>query len=67
MALSNSGTIVPRCGKAQFAARVLAAGVVGVLLGQVGKVRARLNLLQNRLGLGLGRGVGLGVGALAAP
>ena len=63
MALSNSGTIVPRLRKAQFAARVLAAGVVGVLLGQVGKVCAGLNLLENALGLGLGRGIGLGVGA----
>ena len=50
-------------GKAQFAALVFAAGVVGVLPGQVGKVRAALDLLEQRLGLGFGRGVGLGVGA----
>ena len=54
-------------GKAQFAALVLAAGVVGVLLGQVGKVGAALNLLEQRLGLGLGRGIGLGVGARRPP
>ena len=63
MALSNSGTMVPRWAKPQLAARVLAAGVVGVLLGQVGKVCAALNLLENPFGLGLGRGIGLGVGA----
>jgi ribosomal protein L29 len=49
--------------KAQFAARVLAARVVGVLLGQVGPVAAGLQLLQNVLSLGLGRRVGLGIRA----
>ena len=50
-------------GKAQFAALFLAAGVVGVLLGQLGEVCAALNLLEQPFGLGLGRGIGLGVGA----
>ncbi len=50
-------------GKAQLAAFVLAAGVVGVLLGQIGEVRATLNLLEQTLGFGLGRGVGLGIRA----
>ena len=50
-------------GKAQFAALVFAAGIVGVLLGQIGKVRAALNLLEDGFGFGLGGGIGLGVGA----
>jgi hypothetical protein len=50
-------------GKAQFTALVLAAGIVGVFLGEIRKVRAALNLLENPLSLGLGRGIGLGVRA----
>ena len=50
-------------GEAQLAALVLAARVVGVLLGQVGKVRAVLKLLEDILRLGLGCGIRLGVGA----
>ena len=50
-------------GKAQLAALVLAAGIVGVFLGQFGEVGAGLKLLEQILGLGLGRGIGLGVGA----
>ena len=49
--------------KAQFAALVLAARIVGVLLGQLGKVPPALYLLEKRFGLGLGGGIGLGVGA----
>ena len=39
----------------EFAAGVLAARVVGVLLGQIGKVGAALDLLQQALSLGLSR------------
>ena len=48
--------------EAEFAAGVLAAGVVGILLGQLGPVAAGLKLLGDVLGLGLGGRVGLGVG-----
>src|SRR6185437_1966661 len=48
----------------EFAALVLAAGVVGVLLGQLGEVAASLDLLQQIVGLGLGCRVCLGIGPL---
>ena len=50
--------------KAELAARVLAAGIVGVLLGELGQVAAGAELLENVFGLGLGGCVGLGVCAL---
>ncbi len=47
---------LPVLDPAQRAAVVLAAGIVGILLGQVGEIAARIDLLQDRLGLRLGVG-----------
>ena len=63
MALSNSGTIVPRRAKPNSPPLSLLPGSSEYLLGQFGEVGAGLNLLEQILGLGLGRGIGLGVGA----
>src|ERR1039457_890021 len=47
--------------KSKFAARVLAARVIGILLRELGKVRPALNLLEKSLGLGLGGSFSLGI------
>jgi len=65
MALSNSGTMRPRCANPSSPPGILAAGIVRVLLGQVGKVGAALNLLEKRFSLGLGGSIGLGVSSLS--
>ena len=57
LAYAGSRPAVGNHGK--FAALVLAAWVVGVLLGEVGEVGAGLELLQDVLCLGLGGVVGL--------
>ena len=51
----------PALNHAQLAARILAARVIGVGLGQSGKICAAFDLLQQVFGLLLGRRVGLGV------
>ncbi len=50
--------------EAELAALLLAAGIVGVLLRQLGEVAAVVELIENVLGLGLGGGVSLGVVAV---
>jgi hypothetical protein len=47
-------------GKAQFPALSAAARVIGILLGQLSKISAALDLLEQRFGLGLGFGIRLG-------
>ncbi len=66
--LGEDGTVklrhhVAALRKAEFAAGVLAAGVVRILLCQIGEVGAALDLLQEPLSLGLRRSIRLGVGA----
>ena len=58
--LRNHGSAL---GKGQFAAGVLATGIVRVLFGEVGKICAALDLLEEVLGLGLGGSIGLGIRA----
>ena len=52
----------PRSRKPSSPALRLAAGIVGVLAGEVGKVAAGLDLLEQILGLGFSGGIGLCVG-----
>ena len=63
-AWSNSGTVAPCLRKPSSPPCVLAAGIVGVCLRQLGEVAAMVELIENALRLGLGSGVGLGVVAV---
>ena len=67
--LSEDGVVelghhAPALRESQLAAGILAAGVIGIFLGQIGKVGAALNLFEDQLGFGLGGRIGFGVGSL---